>query len=258
MIEFQKNQCFFAGAIQIENLVHSAGQSQTNLEYATPDLLDESFLYVIATNGFIPTIFTLTLITRFGRLSWYLILLSGSVLGLSITSLAATQTFWTHFFNYWTDNDGSVTNNRALSCGSGELDDLTSLLCRGNGTLSNPELFSISPKKWIWLAWTNALLWFLCCVTKQYLAADTRASKTAKLTQIWQRDIPRNLPFQRYLTARLWNRLSQIVFTTTWTASFGYQFYLTVCHFADRPSTTAGALDKSWPSQSGLPVSRST
>lgn len=230
MVEFQKNQCFFAGAIQIANLIYSAGQTQ--MLRGTPDLIDEGFLYILATNGFIPTIFTLTLIARFGRQSWYLISLSGSIFVLSTLSLAATQRFWREFASIEVVEVeiDFISPILGLSCGVGydqfQFQNLTSLFCGPEVVLSDPSVISTSPSRWAWLAWTNALLWLLYCATMQILTMAWVESKAAKLSQSWQRHTLTIPPLQQFLRTPYWNLLWQSLFVATWTASFGYQFYL--------------------------------
>ena len=66
IVEFQKNQSYFSGAIQLGTLGFAVQQFNNN---GFPDLLDDGFLSTLSTNGLVPIVFTLSLITRHGRQS---------------------------------------------------------------------------------------------------------------------------------------------------------------------------------------------
>ena len=66
IVEFQKNQCYFSGAIQLATLGFAVQQFNNNVNYSFPDLLDDGFLSTLSTNGLVPVVFTLSLITRHG------------------------------------------------------------------------------------------------------------------------------------------------------------------------------------------------
>ena len=56
---------------------------QISAQSTIPDIMDVNIIRAVSTNGYVPVMFTLTLIAHYGKQSWYLILLSFSVLGLS-------------------------------------------------------------------------------------------------------------------------------------------------------------------------------
>jgi len=78
LVEFHKNQCYFVGAIQIA--IIAAHQQAEGL--------DTIFVSVLAINGLVSIISTLVCITRYGRQSWYMILLSLVMFLLSTATLA--------------------------------------------------------------------------------------------------------------------------------------------------------------------------
>ena len=86
-IEFQKKQCYFAGTIQIAAMFFLGNQSVISQQISTQstirDIMDVNILPAVSANGYVPVMFTLTLIAHYSKQSWYLILLSFSVLGLS-------------------------------------------------------------------------------------------------------------------------------------------------------------------------------
>lgn len=91
MVEFHKNQCYFAGAVQTASVVYSIKKISRGVH---TNLINADFIFTTATNGFIPTVFTLTLLSRYGRRSWYLILLTLAVFALSTVSLALSSSVW--------------------------------------------------------------------------------------------------------------------------------------------------------------------
>ena len=56
IVEFQKNQCYFSGAIQLATLGFAV-QQFNNVNYGFPDLLDDGFLSTLSTNGLVPVVF---------------------------------------------------------------------------------------------------------------------------------------------------------------------------------------------------------
>ena len=68
VVQFQKAQCYFAGAIQIATLVLAAGQGSYSSD-DWDDYINDELFYIIATNGYILVVFTLAYISKFGRRS---------------------------------------------------------------------------------------------------------------------------------------------------------------------------------------------
>ena len=72
-IEFRKNQCYFAGTIQIAAMFFLGNQlvisQQISTQSAIPDIMDMNILPVVSTNGYVPVMFMLTLIAHFSKQS---------------------------------------------------------------------------------------------------------------------------------------------------------------------------------------------
>jgi hypothetical protein len=90
LVEY-KNQCYFISAIEIAAL--ALGRQTAALGAMNQRALPRFDLMLsipLSMNGFVPIIFTLTFISRYGRLSWYIIILSVVTIALLTGSLATT------------------------------------------------------------------------------------------------------------------------------------------------------------------------
>ena len=228
-IEFQKSQSYFAGATQLANLVYFSRQSY----YSSPDVMDETFLYTLATNGFIPPVFILVIINRFGRQSWYLTLLAGSIFAVSTAALMTTQSYWKSAprafagLNIFTD-----PFPRPTTCGfdsgfaENDANRFSSLLCGHNKQSLKRALRPTWAVNFIWFTWFNALLWYLYCLMTKILCMTSVRTRISKFLQDQWCDGP---PPVRAWTA-YFSRYREIswhaLFIITWTVSFGLQFYL--------------------------------
>ena len=110
-VEFQKNQCYFAGAIQIATLTFLARSIPI---HPIVDLLDVTFIYTISNNGLVPIISILWLILRYDRQSWHITLLSSGIFALSTGTLAATWTFLDQMDPLLGEYDSSVSRTSKL------------------------------------------------------------------------------------------------------------------------------------------------
>lgn len=92
LTDFHKAQCFFMLATNVAALVVTkrGGLDPQSLQQIYNSWI---FLRVVAVNGFLPTTFTLANLHLVGMLSWYLILLSGLTVALSIATLAVVGKF---------------------------------------------------------------------------------------------------------------------------------------------------------------------
>ena len=99
LVDFHKSQCYLSITIQIIALiiihdtldVRSFSKTTTlrKSKDSTSDPLNISVLMLLATSGFLPVTLTLTCISKYGRQSWYLIMIS------LLTWLMATATLTT-------------------------------------------------------------------------------------------------------------------------------------------------------------------
>ncbi len=215
-VDFHVAQCYFAGALQIAALIFTARRFLLDRWVASPELLDAGFLFTLATNGFVPTILTLALITKYGRQSWYLILLSSIVFVLSTGMLAVSSNAW-----YATSFDPAY--GVLAACGDFTASNLTTTWCGSNDLFSDSGHNPTTINKVIWVMWAHSLLWLIYCVTKKIRISDRFLLGTSKLGSICQ---PRFALSDRLPMGRLGSQLSQGLFVLTWSLSVGYQLWL--------------------------------
>ena len=173
LVEFQKAQCYFAVAVQTAALVYthqfqsSGGQFLTGVGTKQTDLIDGQFLFTIATNEYIPVVFSLVCILWHGHLTWYII-------GLSLSSIALSTSTLVYFYvsrtinvvepfvrskieSYWLANfykkcAGYTTEQLQIWCGPGT---------------SFQKFSSLGPNVvlsgWNWVLWVNCCVWTILC-----------------------------------------------------------------------------------------------
>lgn len=215
-VDFQIAQCYFAGAMQISALVYTARDLLLIRWVASPELLDAGLLFSLATNGFVPTILTLTVITLYGRQSWYIILLCSIVFVLSTGMLAASS-------NAWYAKTFDPAYGVLQECGDFDAYDLTTTWCGSNNLFSD---FGHSPtaiNKVIWVMWAHSLMWLIYCVSKKIRTSDRFLSGATKLGSIYQVQFSLS---DRLPKGILVSRLGQGLFVIAWALSLGYQFWL--------------------------------
>ena len=166
LVEFHKAQCYFAGAIQIAAVIFAGSFRKTMNRCrdgsATDELptflqqMDAELLFTLSTNGTLPIAFTLTCIARYGRQSWYLILLSVSTITISTTTLIYASILWPSVAESL-----SMKPTLSLEFCAGNLQDYESW-CGSGKTVFNT---SITPDKsmvgWSWVLWITAMSWVL-------------------------------------------------------------------------------------------------
>ena len=262
-IEFQKSQCYFAGATQIAALVFSSRQSKMLLNiqgYLTeaPDLVDDGFLYPMATCGILPVTFTLALIARYGRQSWYLTLLSLSIFVLSTVTLATSTKFWydlnreAFFKIIHSQNLRSYTPNTftgiyddsleplAGACGNVHPLDLAVLLCGSTELYSKKVYYPMIIGIGICFIWAHCLIWMLYFLLKQGLSSESMQPRAARLRSAWRSCAPGFLLSQRLLKATTWHRFWHGVLAITWSICFSFQFHMYSLVFSE------SAVDTTW------------
>lgn len=89
LVEFHRAQCYFISAIEIAAIVLGDKPDIAVGMEEMPPFVDVLLSIPLSMNGFVPVVFTLTFISRYGRLSWYTIILSVLTITLSTGSLAA-------------------------------------------------------------------------------------------------------------------------------------------------------------------------
>ena len=216
-VDFQIAQCYFAGAMQIAALIFTAQQFWLTRWVASPVLLDAGLLFTLATSGFIPTTLTSALISRYGRQSWYLILLSSVAFVLSTGTLAASSHVW-----YRSTFDPAY--GVLASCGDFITSNLTTAWCGSKNTLfSDSGHNPTNINKVIWVIWAHNLLWLMYCVTKKIRTSNRFLPRVTKLGSTCQPRFPLD---DRLAMGKLGKRLIQGLFAITWSLSLGYQLWL--------------------------------
>lgn len=215
-VDFQIAQCYFAGAVQIAALVFTARDFLLILWVASPELLDAGLLFTLATNGFVPTILTLAVITKYGRQSWYLISLCSIVFVLSTGMLAASS-------NAWYTKEFDPAYGVVSACGDFLASDLATAWCGSRDLFSDSGHSPTAINKVIWVMWAHSLLWLIYCVSKKLRTSDRFLPGTTIFKSVFQ---PQFAWHDRLPIGRFGNQLSQGLFVIAWSLSIGYQLWL--------------------------------
>ena len=163
LVSFHKAQCYFSSTVQVAALV-LIHESQNA---ATSSFVDISALIVLATSGFIPVTFGLASIMRFGRQSWYLVILS------YITFLLASANLFLFVvlageYGDLNDDYSSFQNNGLDADGTcvigGNVADTLFPLC-GSSLLNNNTISSSAIITWwVWAAWAICMVCIFLCL----------------------------------------------------------------------------------------------
>ena len=132
--------------------------------------MDASLVVMVSTNGHIPIISGLTLLTHFRMHSWYMTLLSFSVLGLSAGALFYSVNWRNLWLNSWFIQPTTNLYNKGA-------DDLENHICGSGPVLETLSIFcgrDLSGETWYWTfytptpiaAWVVCSLWGLYCMFK--------------------------------------------------------------------------------------------
>ena len=187
LVEFHKAQCCFASTIQITALIlyRQSHRYQTDWYNSSEpifdkDLIDSDVLLLLATSASVPICVVLACITRYGRHSWYVIILS------TITVLLATATMGSAAATFWFENNvqGSPWNPNVddgfietpsckiyTSSNGPSIQGFLPPLC-GHSKLGKnflPSGDTIS-NHWIWVVWAYCIVWLLYCITAKLLS----------------------------------------------------------------------------------------
>ena len=266
LIRFHKAQCYFSTTVQVAALIlvcrtltdTSIALSFDGFSGVHNQFVNISALVVLATSGFIPVTFGLASITRFGRASWHLILLSLMTFALATATLS---TFYHYARQYGKLDDyyNSLQNEGYHDDGTcvikGHVGDTLFPLC-GSSLLNNNAISSSTITKWwVWVAWANCMAWMLLCFYSKLM--DELPPKTArsrlesaltrhpwmKMLLFFYNKLMDELPpktarsrLESALTRHPWMKLLKkilgrlngrmVVFIVTATFCFGVQFFL--------------------------------
>lgn len=144
LVDFHKSQCYFSSTVQIVAIVlcYKAKVFLDTTEYGNDPLTiwgnnihDSSTLVILATAGFLPTTLTLTCIQRYGRQSWYLVILITYCLS---TIVLALSTFLVNRYHPFVSINGEYLQSD--SCGTfGSIGDFIDSIC-GNSDLEKTSI----------------------------------------------------------------------------------------------------------------------
>ena len=226
------------------------------------DIFDARSLFNLATTGYIPVVFSLVCITRYGHATWYIIMLSLCSVGLSTATLGYLLYVLAPFFQPVNDNDWQqIVDGWTTSCGTDneQTGQLMQLWCGPNFQwewAATSIIHGYEWNKWHWLLWTNCILWIFFCVIKQtqHPEASPRflqllfrcfidwISSWMRTSIIWsartnfyaysptgpvgRRTFWRsNMWGERFPISVLLHWAGSFLFVATWSISFAYQFY---------------------------------
>ena len=222
LVDFHKAQCYFSSTVQIAALIGSLGNTGSVLQ--TEQSYDTSALVILATSGFIPITFGLASITRFGRPSWHLIMLSFITFALASATLL-------HYNNY--DLQYGAMDSYMSSLEVDGFDDFGDCLIGGhmNYTLfplcgsslldSNTIPSSTITDRWVWVAWATCMTWMLSCFFSKLrdglLPNAVRSRLEVVIHHPWMQPLK---TFMSSLYARL------LIFIASSALCFSVQFYL--------------------------------
>lgn len=229
LVDFHKAQCYFSGTIQITALIlFQENQSnisillKSNEPIFDKDLIDSNVLVLLATSAFVPICVVLACITRYGRHSWYVIVLS------TITVLLATATMGSAYFYFesdypWDPNvqDSSFTTpSCSVNSTSGSyLPPLCGHSKLGNNLLPSADTTS---NYWIWVVWANCIIWLTYCIVEKILSGKGCTPFRAKTALKFRQNsylVASRKAFRKY---PLWI----LVYAVPWSLCFAAQIVL--------------------------------
>lgn len=246
LVEFHKAQCYFSSVIQITalSLFHQSKKASTLIMTPTNtynDFFDTSVLIVLATGGLIPINLTLSCLTRYGRQSWYLLILS-----LMTSTLATSTLISSYYFAYrWgkSTNEDAFNNNLQYpfystnahsgsysgNCALG-LENISHILVPicGNSKLVNNAMPSGTVANWwTWLVWTNCVTWLFFCLGKKCYDTENLGSYQRRLKGFLQRRWLTKFMVREYDAHTMWIATAVI----PWFLCFASQFWLFNAYF---------------------------
>ena len=196
LIDFHKSQCFFSGTIQITAFLYYQQDLGGNIQGS----ISGAVLVVLATTGLLPVNLTLGCVAAYGRLSWYLLILS------SMTTVLSTVTLVLVIMSPLSDGGGGLED----FCGSTKLD--------GNyyGTI-------LTAGNWLWVVWA-------VCVAQLSLCWYQKFPNRARYRQ-WLQKVRPIFRLWVWIASRIHARVWAGILVLVWAACFGAQFYLFSLYF---------------------------
>lgn len=222
LFEFHRNQCYFISAVVIASLVLEGQASKAFRSDEPPPLFDVLLSIPLALNGLVPVVFTLSYISRYGRLSWYIITLSVITVALSTGSLASSYRSILSIRhvvaleeisgnNIGGDHQEPITLAQWI-CGSKASN--LGALCIRNGIRF----------AYVWLIYTNCIIWTLWYLIKHSFSDPPIGSLQERIVENLE-NLACNTTANRVLK-RILPWLGYSLFILTWLLCFIYHFYL--------------------------------
>ena len=240
LVDFHKAQCYFSCVIQITALAlfreskgASGGTYSTSPADQFNDAFDTSILMVLATSGLIPVNLILACIMRYGRHTWYLLILS-----LITTILATATLIVSYYYTYvygepYGDYENDLSNPFDISNAYGggvsctlpstvSVEEMIFPLC-GNSKLANNLLpTGLLENGWMWLVWANCIIWlFLGLGIKCYSLKVFARRRENSMRFVMRVSFIKHL-IKRGRSSTTWIIVSVI----PWFLCFAGQFYL--------------------------------
>ena len=238
LVDFHKAQCYFSCVIQITALAlfrESKGASG-GLFSSSPadqfnDAFDTSIMIVLATSGLIPVNLILACIMRYGRHSWYLLILSLITTILATATLIASY-YYTHVYgkpygDYGNNLGNSFDDSNAYSGGvsctlPNTVNETIFPLC-GSSKLGNNLLpTGLIDNGWIWAVWANCIVWLFlglgikCCNLKVFAKSREKSMQFGTKVSFIKYLIKKSRTYTTWI----------IVSVIPWSLCFAGQFYL--------------------------------
>ncbi len=229
LVEFHKAQCYFASTIQITALIlFHQNQSdisvyiKSNEPIFDKDLIDSNVLVLLATSAFVPICVVLACVTRYGRHSWYVIVLS------TITVLLATATMGSAYYYFekdwpWNPNvldESFATPSCEIYSQNGPyLPSLCGHSKLGNNRLPDGDTTS---NFWIWVVWANCIIWLVYCIFEKILSGKGYIPDHARNAVLFCQ----NRYFVAFGKAFRKRPLWTLVYVVPWALCFTAQFIL--------------------------------
>ena len=235
--EFYKAQCYFTGSIQIASIVLASQKGWT-------PVVDYGLFFTLATSGYGPVILNLLCVSRYGRSSWYFIMLATCCFLLSTTTLSFSQWYWGSVHNNIAKSfilDGGLANvsiedsqsdigdnieYASFTCGGNSATTILQKWCDTPTPVATGTQVSIILSGWNWVLWSICLLWLSHCffakwhdrpiVTLTSPAPQGRVSRCVRYIRS-RRFPPTPKPFKY-----IW----WFSFAISWPLLLGYQLYL--------------------------------
>ena len=212
LMDFHKNQCYFISAVEVAALVLVTKEPTGILRLSAT--FDVMFTVPLALNGLVPVIFTLLIISRYGRLSWPIMLLTLLTVVLSTASLATTYSAWQNVDAFDSESRTLLRNTLAFAqalCGSKF----------SNTLLMHPQEYNFAV---IWTIYLYCTLWLLSCIIAYLATEPLKKYRLNRFLQSWINII--SVPIQKIKVLRGFSPLAHIISILLWAFFFGYHFYL--------------------------------